>query len=108
MSDPSPRDLEDAIREVFHESELGLQEGDYVEHPNAWLTYEFESGDNWVVYCLDLYRKGLIIYSKFEDQDDLSPAFERRCNCISEEDALRYWKCLASGKIEELDTLLKG
>jgi hypothetical protein len=101
---PSETQLKEAIREVFHEDHPDLIEGDYLEHPNAWLSYGSQSGDKWTVYTLDLYRNGSMMFSKLADQDDLEPEFERTKAHLTEDEALRLWRLLASG---DLNALLK-
>jgi len=77
-------------------------EGDYEEHPNTWLNYGYEDGNKWTVYTLDIYRGGIVIFSKRDNQDDLNPEFEKRMTGVSQESALELWKALASGNIETL------
>ena len=99
---PSEKDMAEAIREVFHEDHPSLVEGDYAEHPSSWLSLGFQAGDKWTVHVLDLYRSGRLIFSKFDDQDDAEPAFERTMTGVAEPEALRLWSLLASGNIEAL------
>jgi hypothetical protein len=98
---PSDNDMEAAIREVFHEDHPSLVEGHYAEHPNSWLSFGIQAGEKWTVYLLDLYRGGCLAFSKFEDQDDAEPVFERSKH-VTEQEALRLWRLLASGDIESL------
>ena len=100
--DPSLDDLKEALRELYIENHPLLDEGDYEEHPNAWLDYGYENGDKWTVYTLDIYRGGMVIFSKRDDQDDLDPEFEKRMTGISQESALELWKTLASGNVDAL------
>jgi hypothetical protein len=73
---PSPADLERAVREVFEETNPACSEGDYAEHPNAWLEYGESAGEGWSVTTLDLYRTGEMRFTKYADQDDAEPEFE--------------------------------
>ena len=101
-TDPSSGDLKQALRELYVEDHPSLVEGDYEEHPNAWLEYGYENGDKWTVYTVDVYRGGTVIFSRFDDQDDLDPEFEKRMTGVSQERALELWKALASGDIDSL------
>jgi len=101
-ADPSLDDLKEALRELYIENHPSLVEGDYKEHPNAWLNYGYENGNKWTVYTLDIYRGGMVIFSKRYDQDDLAPEFEKRMTGVSQESALELWKALASGNIDTL------
>ena len=101
-TDPSLDDLKAALRELYIEDHPSLVEGDYEEHPNAWLHYGYENGNKWTVYTLDIYRGGMVIFSKRYDQDDLAPEFEKRMTGVSQESALGLWKALASGNIDTL------
>lgn len=95
---PSDADLEATLREVYFENHPSLTEGDYEEHPNAWLVYGEQNGEKWTVYTLDVYRGGMIIYSKMDDQDDDDPEFEKEMKGVSLERALGMWRLLAQGK----------
>jgi hypothetical protein len=99
---PSSDDLKEALRELYVEDDPSLDEGDYEEHPNTWLEYGYESGDKWTVYLLDVYRGGMVIFSKRDDQDDLDPEFEKRMTGVSQERALELWEALVSGDIDSL------
>lgn len=103
-TDPSLEDLKEALREVYVEDHTSLVEADYEEHPNAWLEYGYENGDKWTVYTLDVCRSGTVIFSKFDDQDDLDPEFEKRMTGVSQERALELWRTLASSDIDSLMT----
>lgn len=98
---PSDIEMTAAIREVFHEDHPSLGEGDYAEHPNSWLSFGVQTGDKWAVHVLDLYRGGRLAFSKYDDQDDAEPVFERSKQ-VSEQEALRLWRLLASGDTESL------
>jgi hypothetical protein len=99
---PSDIEMKAAICEVFHEDHPNLVEGDYAEHPNSWLSFGVQTGDKWIVHILDLYRGGRLIFSKYDDQDDAEPVFERTKQYVSEQEAWRLWRLLASGEIESL------
>ena len=99
---PTEEQMKQAIRELFHEDQLGLGEGDCAEHPNAWLTFGFQNGDKWSVVTLDLCRTGLMVFTRYEDQDDAEPLFTQTKRDISESDAFRLWQLLASGEIDSL------
>lgn len=101
-TNPSLDDLKEALRELYIENRPSLVEGDYEEHPNTWLDYGYENGNKWTVYTLDIYRGGMVIFSKRDDQDDLDPEFEKHMTGVSQESALELWKTLASGNIEML------
>lgn len=77
-----------------------MTEGDYAEHPNAWLRYGFDDGP---MYVLNVYRSGSVYFSQWADPDyenELEPESER-VN-VSERDACRLWELLAAGKIDEI------
>ena len=103
-TDPSSDDLKAALRELYVEDHPSLVEGDYEEHPNTWLEYRFENGNKWTVYLLAVYRGGIVIFSKLDDQEDIDPEFEKRLTEVSQERALRLWMALASGDIDSLMT----
>ena len=100
--DPSSDDLKEALRELYVEDHPSLVEGDYEEHPNALLEYGYENGNKWTVYILDVYRSGMVIFRKFDDQDDHDSEFESRMTGVSQERALELWRALASGDIDSL------
>lgn len=95
--DPEQADLERALAEVFHESDLNLPEGDLVEHPSCWLTHGWEAGDKWVVLGVDVYRGGIAVLSKYADQDDVDPEYEYRRKGVDEPTCLDFWDLLARG-----------
>jgi hypothetical protein len=101
-ADSSLDDLKEALRELYIENHPSLVEEDYKEHPNTWLNYGYENGNKWIVYTLDIYRGGMVIFSKRDDQDNLAPEFEKRMTGVSQESALELWKALASGNIDTL------
>lgn len=77
-----------------------MTEGDYVEHPNASLSYGFDDGP---MYLLNIYRSKTVYFSQWSDQDyerELEPELER-IN-VSESEAFRLWELLAAGKIDEI------
>src|SRR4051794_21232991 len=99
--EPSPADLEGAIREVFEETNPACSEADYAEHPNAWLNYGEPAGEGWSVTTLDLYRSGEMRFTRYADQDDAEPEFELTKQ-VGLGEALRLWLLLRAGKLAEL------
>jgi hypothetical protein len=103
VRNPSDADLEAALTELYVENHPSLIAADYEEHPNAWLEYGYEDGDRWTVHTLDIYRTGVVIFSKLEDQDDDEAVFEKQMNGVDRHSASRLWRTLARGDIEELE-----
>ena len=99
--DPSPADLERAIAEIFEETNPACSQGDYAEHPNAWLEYGDASGDRWAIITLDLYRSGEMRFTKYADQDDAEPEFELSKQ-VQRDEAMRLWLLLRNGRLAEL------
>lgn len=58
---------------------------DYEEHPNIWLRYGFDEGP---MYVLDLYRQGLVLFSKYADQDYNDPHWEQQMKAVDYEKEL--------------------
>jgi hypothetical protein len=99
---PSEATMREALREIYHEDHPDLLEGDYLEHPNAWLTYCIQNGASTQVSVLDVYRTGLVIYSRYAHEEDPSPEFELQRRGVTEAEALRLWLLLANDATEEL------
>lgn len=101
-SSPSERDLKDALKELYLENHPSLVDADYEEHPNTWLTYGYENGKKWTVYTLDIYRDGMVLFSKMDDQDDDVPELEKRMINVNQDKAFQLWKMLSNGDVEML------
>jgi hypothetical protein len=99
---PSEATMRAALREVYHEDHPDLLEGDYLEHPNAWMTYSVQNGAVTQVSVLDVYRTGLVIYSMYADEEFLNPEFQLQRRDVDEAEALKLWLLLANGATEEL------
>jgi hypothetical protein len=98
--EPSVDQLHRALAEVYHESDPSMTEGDYAEHPNAWLRYGSDDGP---MYVLNVYRSATVYFSQWSDPDyesELEPEVERVK--VSESEARHLWELLASGKIDEI------
>lgn len=96
---PCHDDLVNAARELYDENITGMHEGDYAEHPNAWLTLGYDNGP---MYVIDAYRKGMVILSKFNDQDDDEPVAESREEKVSEDTLVEVWTWLLERDIERI------
>jgi hypothetical protein len=92
VRNPTPYDIAEAVAELSNESISGMHEGDYTEHPNAWLRLGSDDGP---VYLVDAYRNGQVILSKYADQDDIDAASEVRLADVPKEKLLAMWTCLA-------------
>jgi len=100
IREPTPDQLRIALAEVYHENHPSMTEGDYAEHPNAWLRYGFDDGP---LYVLNVYRSGTVYFSQWADSDyenELEPQAEK-IN-VAEREAHRLWELLAAGKIDEV------
>jgi hypothetical protein len=100
IREPTVDQLRRALADVYQENDPSMTEGDYAEHPNAWLRYGFDDGP---MYVLSVYRSGSVYFSQWADPDyenELEPELER-VN-VSERDACRLWELLAAGKIDEI------
>ncbi len=98
IDDPSAEDIATAITELYHENIASFSEGNYAEHPKAWLRYGFDEGP---MYLLDVYRGGLVVFSQWADTDytsELAP--ESSMKGVSEEMAIQLWKWLVNGDID--------
>src|SRR3954447_2249339 len=102
--DPTPADLERAVREVFEETNPACSEADYAEHPSAWLDYGEAAGEGWSVTTLDLYRTGEMRFVKYADQGDAEPQFELTRQ-LGPQDALRLWLLLRAARRRNNQTL---
>ena len=102
IENPSVADLENAISEMYDETNQRCTEDDYVEHSNAWLEYGFQNGDKWSKYILEVGRAGFVRIEKWDDQDDDDPEFEYAMNSVNRSNALEIWKLLLAGNVEDL------
>ena len=99
---PGDRDLVAAAHEVFVEDHPSLAEGDYAEHPNAWLSYGLANGDKWTTHTVYLSRDRTATYERFADQDDSEPEFTGSISELTEARAIRLWRLLAAKNLPEL------
>lgn len=99
---PTESELTSAIREIFVEDNPALNESDYREHPNAWLSYGHQSGERWCVYTLEVHRDRSALLYKLADQDDSVPEFELTMAGLDEAHALRLWRLLADMNVASL------
>jgi hypothetical protein len=100
IREPTSDHLRSALAEVYHEDHLAMTEGDYAEHPNAWLRYGFDSGP---MYVLNVYRSRTVYFSQWADSDyekEREPEAEK-IN-VAERDALGLWELLTTGNIDEV------
>jgi hypothetical protein len=97
---PSAEQLRRALADVYHENDPSMTEGDYAEHPNAWLRYGLDDGP---MYVLNVYRGGGVYLAQWADSD-----YERELESesvrinVSESEALQLWELLAAGQINEI------
>lgn len=63
----SEENIRRAVQEMYHEDYASLSEGNYVEHPDAWINYGFDSGP---VYMLTIRRFGELLLEKRLDQNE--------------------------------------
>lgn len=100
IRDPSSADLVSSIAELYHEEMVSMTEGDYAEHPNAWLEYGFDEGP---MYILEVYRGGRVVFGQWADQDYESKlAPESSMEGVSEKVAVQLWTWLAHGDIDRI------
>jgi hypothetical protein len=99
VRDPSHAQLLQAVDELYDENIEGMEEGDYAEHPNAFLRYGTDDGPMFVV---DAYRNGTVILAKYADQDFGEPSHEMTLSSVPRERLLELWASLASGDFERI------
>jgi len=104
IESPTDADIRTALAEVFHESHPDLVDGDYVEHPNAWLQFGYENGADWSLIVVDVYRSGAVSYSRWADQDDDDPVVEARIESVSETRANELLNMLLNRRLDELSS----
>ncbi|SFQ53452.1 hypothetical protein SAMN05216567_118157 [Variovorax sp. OK605] len=100
IRDPSDRDLEDALRQVFIEDHPQLTEADYEEHRGAFLRFGSDEGPMFVVY---VYRRGDVVLEQWADadyEDELVAALH--LHRVTFDDALRLWKLARDKNISGL------
>jgi hypothetical protein len=76
-----------------------MTEGDYAEHPNAFLRYGHDDGP---MYVIDFGRKRTATFRKYADQDDLDELCSRTLPQISKGEMLELWTSLAQGRIDQI------
>jgi hypothetical protein len=90
----------EAVREIFHEDIPSMLEGDYDEHPNAFIRYGFDDGP---LYVVNINRDGTICFTQWAD-----PEFEHELEApltmsnVTEQDALRLLTMLTKGQIAQI------
>ncbi len=92
--DPSSADIAAAIEELFDSVDD--------EHPNAWLELGSDSDNGWSVVTLDAYQSGLIIFSRWADQDDDDPMAENRKINVNREEMIALFEILKSTDLDRL------
>lgn len=100
IREPTFDELRSALAELYHEDHPSMTEGDYAEHPNAWLRYGFDSGP---MYVLNVYRSRTVYFSQWADSDyetELEPETEK-IN-VAESEAHHLWELLATGRVDEV------
>jgi hypothetical protein len=93
----SEENIRRAVQEMYHEDYASLSEGNYVEHPDAWINYGFDSGP---VYMLTIRRFGELLLEKRLDQDDIDPAESFRAKKVDEETCCRICMSLVAGDLD--------
>jgi hypothetical protein len=101
VRNPTPHDIAEAVAELSNENIPGMQEGDYAEHPNAWLRLGSDDGP---VYVVDAYCNGQVILSKYADQDDIDAASEVTLTNVPKEKLLAMWTWLAENDLARFRT----
>lgn len=99
VDEPSPAQLLDAAEELYNENVEGMGEGEYAEHPNAWLRYGTDDGP---MYVVDAYRDGTVIVSRFADQDFGEPSHQTTLSDVQKDRLLELWTWLANGDFETI------
>jgi hypothetical protein len=100
IREPTFDQLRSALAEVYHEDHPSMTEGDYAQHPNAWLRYGFDTGP---MYILNVYRSRTVYLSQWADSDyenQLAPEAEKID--VAEPEAYQLWERLATGRIDEV------
>ncbi|MCW8130919.1 MAG: hypothetical protein KIS92_11255 [Planctomycetota bacterium] len=94
---PGAENLLAAIAELYHENLPDMNDGDYKEHPSAWLRIGYVNGPMHVIH---INRHGEAIFEEWADQDfDKELAPPRRMAGISEQHAFQLWAWLAEGNL---------
>ncbi len=101
---PSQVEMQVALREIFVEDNPHCTEADYAEHPEAFLSYGHDNPESedymWTVYTIAVNRDGSGTYTRYRDQDDRNPDFERGLAGLTLTEASALWGLLADGKID--------
>lgn len=98
----SAENIRRAVHEMFHEDHPNLVEGDYAEHPDAWITYGFDSGP---VFTLTIQRFGSMLLERRSDQDDIDPAESFHAEQLDEDTCCQLCTRLVAG---DLDFVLRA
>lgn len=106
---PDRASLLSALRELFTENSPHLNEGDYIEHPEAFLSYGHDNPGaesyRWTVYSVSIFRDGTATFTKMLDQDDDKAEYELRMDNVSIELGLKLWTLLADGNTDAVREL---
>ncbi len=97
-ADPSDADLSRAVDELFDEDLEGMEEGDYEEHPDAWLRYGFDEGP---MYIITGSRDETATLEKYADQD-YEELLASLVVDVDRRTLLQLWKWLARGEVERI------
>jgi hypothetical protein len=96
---PSEHDLAQAIDELLDENLPGMTEGDYAEHPNAFLRYGHDDGP---MYIIDLTRERTATFLKYADQDEVDELCNYTLLEVTRDTMLELWTWLAQGRIDQI------
>ena len=100
VSDPTAQEISSAVHEVFVEDDPQLLDGDYAEHPSAWMRYGFDDGPMFVI---NIGRNRSARFEHWADQDyrvQIGATLELKL--ADEEDATQLWVLLARGDIDAI------
>ena len=93
----SEENIRRAVRQMYHEDHPSLHEGDYAEHPDAWVNYGFDDGP---VYTLTIRRFGELLLEKRLDQEDIDATESFRAEKVDEETCCRICTQLVAGDLD--------
>jgi hypothetical protein len=95
----SAENIRCAVREMYHEDHPDLSDGDYAEHPDAWIDRGLENGP---LYTLTIQRFGRLQLEKRADQDDVDAAESFQMDNVAEEQCCRICESFVAGDMESL------
>lgn len=95
---PTRDEISAALKELYHEGQQGMTEGDYEEHGAASLRFGYDEGP---LYVLEISRHGTARWEEWADPDyevELCP--RRESEALSQDQGALLWELLAAGEVD--------